>query len=190
MPMTISELNQLAAQIGWKLTVSECQNWIEGFWETKRYRTADGEPGIRICLSLRDEGTLVFIAAPTAYSLQGCAHRGAAIEAMSRIAYVTPCIGYELDPSDDEVRVTAEFPIGSVALTVDQLEGTVVLMVRMIDDFDPVVRHAMASGTVDLGLQGKPLPRERSEVKELVRQLGGMEKLRELAARRSRPAAG
>jgi len=183
MAMTISELAELSKQAGYNLEVVPDDSLLHGSWVTQRYRDSDGDLSLQIFLLLLDDGEYVVAVSPRVYNLNGCSHRAAAIEAMTRIAYITPYIGYELDREDGEIRVTVEFPIGSGSLTVEQLK-IMVAAVLWVDHYDPVVRHAMKTGEIRLELADEPPAEDRSELDELVAKIGGLDKLRELAAAR------
>jgi len=185
MAITISELAELARQAGLNLKVVPEDNLVVGNWSTERFRDAEGDSGIVIFVILGEDGEFISFVAPSIYSLKGCEHRAAAIEAMTRVAYVTPYVGYELDPEEDRVRATIEFPLETGTLTSEQLKLSTGMLAAIVDHFDPVIRHAMTAGEVDLSLAEQDPPAERDELEELVAKLGGIEKLRELAAARS-----
>lgn len=185
MAVTLSELAGLFKQAGINLTVVAEDNLVHGVWETKRFRDVDGDAGLRVFVIVGENGRFLSFVAPDVYRLKGCAHRAAAIEAMARIAYVTPYVGYELDPEADVIRATIEFPLETAAVTSEQLRHSCALLVEIVDHFDPVVRHAMATGEIDLARAEQDPPAARDELEALVEKIGGIDKLRELAEARN-----
>jgi len=56
-------------------------------------------------------------------------------------------------------------------------------MIRLVDEYDPVIRHAITSGEIDFTKAGKELKEQSAptEVEALIAKIGGVEKLKELA---------
>ena len=101
---------------------------------------------------------------------------------------------YVLDESDSEVRVVCDSPLEDGVLTSNQLSRMLTLVAWTVDQFDPVIRAAGATGTIDFKqvddrvLKKSPDPRrrkarskrERRELADLIKAAGGVEGLRKL----------
>jgi hypothetical protein len=190
MAVTLSELAELAKSAGLDMTLLPEHQAITGTWGTDRYKDEHGDAKMHVFALLQENGEYITFMAPGLYDLSRCEHRASAIEAMTRVAYVTPFVGYELADDGAEVRATIEYPIENAALSVEQLRDSLGLLLQLVDHYDPVIRHAMKTGTIDLGLADEDPPAERSELEELVAKLGGIEALRKLAADDGAQGAG
>ena len=187
MPMTISELSAIATRASIEFSLDKEGSLLEAAWDCKHYQ-CDGRKSISLLLALDEDGTYFHAFAPRIYNLANCPHKGAAIEAMAMIAYETPYVGYEFDPSDGEVRATIEFPLGSASVTENQLSCVCGVLCEVIDRYDTVIRVAMDSGVIDMTLQGKSIPSDsKDELRMLVEKVGGIDALRALARGETAP---
>ena len=134
------------------------------------------------------------ICVPEVYAVTEFANRGAMCEAMLAANWRVRVASYVLDESDSEVRVVCDSPLEDGVLTSNQLSRMLTLVAWTVDQFDPVIRAAGATGTIDFKqvddrvLKKSPDPRrrkarskrERRELADLIKAAGGVEGLRKL----------
>jgi hypothetical protein len=184
MAMTLSELAETAKKAEIVLNTEEGQPHLWGHWNMDFFT----HPGIEdktleLRFGLAEDGEFLYVMSLSLYSLKDCAYKPQVFEALLSIAYVTKSVSYEYDPTDGEVRATIEMPIEDGRLTPDQLAAMCNFMAATIDGYDTVIRHAMKTGTIDMSLEGKPLPDpEKQELNDLLAKIGGIETLKKLAA--------
>lgn len=152
--------------------------------ETERYVNADGRKALFIVCRIHENGASLEVFAPAAYSLRDCRHKGALFAALMQVCLRTKFLQAEYDPERSEVHFSMDLPIEDATVTARQLGRMVVSLGRIVDDFDPVVRHAYASGKIDMSLlPGRP-PEAPAGLLELLEELGGMEELQRIVAER------
>ena len=94
---------------------------------------------------------------------------------------------FEYNEESGELRATVEFPIGENRLTASQIKSCLLLLLGVIDSADPVIRHAMKTGLVDLECGEKiEEDSDKKELNDLLKKAGGIEGLRKLAAEAER----
>lgn len=190
MALTNEALGKLLEPYGFEFNAEGDYFWT---WcrEVKAYRDAEGDAAIFIAVELTDQGQFVRFVAPKLYDLSKCAARGAAMQAALETCFRTKAVAYEYQRDTGELRVTLEFPIGSGTLTERQLCRCMHLLISIADAADPVIRHAMATGTIDWALyETVPKDPAKEQMAELLDKVGGIEGLRKLAARNSPKSPG
>jgi hypothetical protein len=146
------------------------------------FRDADGDPVVQVIVRVAEKGELVAVLCPQAWNIADCPHRQAVCEAMARLQASTKLIRFDLD---DEGHVTPniEIPLETAPMTADQFLRGIAGVLLAVRQFDPVIRHAMTSGEVDLDLVRDDLPEPPPEVTgllDLAKEAGGIEGLERL----------
>lgn len=146
------------------------------------YRDTDGDPVVQVIVRLAENGELVAVLSPQAWMIADCPHRQAVCEAVARLQARTKLVRFDLD---EEGRLTpnVEIPLETARMTAEQLHRGIAGVLFAVRNFDPVIRHAMATGAVDLGLVKEDLPMPPPEVAgllDLAREAGGIEGLEQL----------
>lgn len=187
MPITLSEVAKHLDAIGWNYTVFEDRSQIGLVFDSAHYADRDGVKQVRGLIHLEAEGQYLRVVLPAAYNLKDCKFKGSVLAVFGEVAFHTRGLQCEYDSTDGEVRYVVDSWVLDNTLTRQQLEIMVRAAFQFLEEFDPVVRHAMSTGKVDFGLavkadeqqsDGSPAPLP-PEIEELVRRAGGIEGLRE-----------
>lgn len=121
---------------------------IAGF-VTKRYRDEDGDNGILVVIKLFENGEYIKVFCPAAYNCRETPHKAIVLQTLLIVSWRTKHVQFEYDESDGEIRVIIEFPLEDAPLTGRQLWRCMSGIVKIIDDFDPVIRGAIENGVVE-----------------------------------------
>lgn len=195
MPITLPEIAKHLDQLGWKHQIDEERERVVMGSGTEHYVDFEGDKHVWIWIEVRSEGEYVQVVLPGVYNLKDCKFKGPVLAVLAEIAFRTRSLQCEYDSSDGEVRYAVDTWVLDNTLTVQQLEIMVRIAVDLLEEFEPVVRHAIATGKIDFGLAVKreqqkpaeegpaPLP---PEIAELLTKAGGIEGLREAVERRAR----
>lgn len=181
MAMTTEQLGALLEPLDFKRAKSGTHfgRWIG---ELNAFKDADGDFACFIAVDLAHEGRTVMFVAPGLYDLSKCKHRAAALEACLVMAHCMKSLNYEFNGDTGEVRATVEIPVADSALDENQATRALSLLISVLDAGDPVIRHAMRTGKIDLSREGlKAAEVDRLDREQLVKDLGGIERLRDLA---------
>lgn len=181
MAMTNESLGKLLEPCGFELDTegNYFWSWVKG---GAVYRDKDGDLSMFVVIHLTDDGHYLRVLAPQLYDLSGCTNRAAPMEVALAVGYRTKSLCYEFDPSSGELRATLEYPLGSGTFTERQIVRCIELLVGIVDEADPVMRHAIKSGQIDWSLYGAtPKDPAKSEMDALIEKAGGIEGLRKLA---------
>ena len=86
---------------------------------------------------------------------------------------------FDYDPDDGELQANVELPLEDASLTSNQFHRAVHAVLHGTQQFDPVIRHAMQTGEVDLELLDDTRRRARAarQLDRLTREAGGSEEL-------------
>jgi len=181
MAMTTEQLGAILEPLEFKR--SEEQGFYgRWFGDLDAFKDGDGDFCCFVAVDLAREGATVMFVAPRLYDLSGCKHRAAVLEACLILAHEMKSLNYEFQADTGEIRATVEIPVADSALNEAQVRRAVRLLVSILDSGDPVIRHAMRSGIIDLDRVGlKAAEVERLDREQLVKDLGGIERLRALA---------
>ncbi|RLS95797.1 MAG: hypothetical protein DWI10_02540 [Planctomycetota bacterium] len=195
MAMTFAELVGRIAEIGCDFRASREHNEVVVAVPTTHYIDPhDNEKSLLLHVMLQEEGRMLRICVPEVYAIGEFEHRGAMCEAMLAANWRVRVASYILDESDGEVRVVSDTPLEDGVATSKQLSRTLTLVAWTVDQFDPVIREAGKSGTIDFKAIDEqvrseaPGPRrrksrskrERRELADLIKAAGGVEGLRKL----------
>ena len=157
MPVTIETVKQHLTSFEIEFDVDpETPDEIGVFMITDNYRNiANGEKTAVIMVSVAAEGQILQVYAPMVERLTDCRFKGATLAAMAEIAFRTRHAQMEYDPTDHEVRVTTDIPVMDGTVTARQVVRLISNVVFVLDTFQPVLRHAMETGKVDMSLAWK-----------------------------------
>lgn len=152
MTVTIDEIVQLLEANG--LPVQRARN--EGSHcglrvPTRVYVDADGNHSLLLVFSVDWSGCWLEVAAPRAYNANHAAHRGAMFEALLRSCYLVKHVRVKHDETDGEIQLAADMPVMDAKVTSLQLSRLVQVLMAALDEFHEVIRHAMATGEIDMG---------------------------------------
>jgi hypothetical protein len=195
MGMTFAELVGRIAEIGVDFRASREHNEIVVAVPTQHYIDPhDGEKSMLLHVMLQEEGRMLRICVPEVYAMNAFANKGAMSEAMLAANWRVRVASYVLDETDGEIRVVCDVPLEDGVVTSAQMSRMLTLVAWTVDQFDPVIRKAGTEGTVDFAeidervLKESPEPRrsksrsrrERRELADLIKAVGGVEGLRKL----------
>jgi hypothetical protein len=189
MPITLPELVEHIKAIGWNHEVDAERGLVHLGFGTSNHVDLDGDKHIAICIELACDGQYLQVILPRVYNLANCKFKGAALAALTNIAYMTRSLQCEYDPQDGEVRYAVDMWVLDAKVTQSQVEMMVRIVVELLEEYEPVVRHAMEHGKVDLSLRSPRKDDEKAEEKqepaplppeiaELVKKAGGIDALR------------
>jgi hypothetical protein len=153
---------------------------------TRNYRDQDGDMALFVVAELPDEGRYLHLYAPEAFNVRECRHKAAVFSVAMHIAFCTRFVQCEYDPADGELRFAVDMPICDGTVTNTQLEVLLSALVDIVDTYTPVLLLAMETGKIDFSLieQDEEEPSVSEELAELLQAIGGIDALREIAARR------
>ena len=189
MPIDIATVHARLESVGVNVQVppdAEAAGFQRGIvFGMDRYRDPAGAPSLLLIAAVGDDGRYLEMYAPMAFSARECRHKGALFAAAMHVSYRTKHLQCEYDPADGEVRFSIDVPVCDGDVTAQQLEAMVRTLVQGIDVYAPVFVHVMETGKLDLSL-AEPKRDDATvsgELAELLGEIGGIEALREIAAR-------
>jgi hypothetical protein len=194
MAITLPEVVSHIEKIGYQVMVPPNQDTECGIrFRTDSYVDVHGQKSLLIVCRLADEGTYLEVGCPNAYSSAQCRFKAALYSAMLHIAFQTKFLQLEHDPADGEIRFAVDIPVCDGTVTMEQLHTMILCLVQTLEEFHPVLVHAMQHGKVDMGLVWKPAASEQAatpqkspipaELAELLAKAGGIEGVESLLAR-------
>ena len=186
MPITLAEICKHLDTIDWNYRVDEERGQAMIGSATTHYVNLAGEKSVAIWITVDAEGAFVEVVLPRVYNLTDCKFKGPVLAVLSEIAFRTRSLQCEYDSSDGEVRYTVDTWVLDNTLTARQLQFMVLIAVDLLEQYEPVVRHAMTTGKVDFGLAVKREEPQAAdgpatlppEIAELLTKAGGLEGLR------------
>jgi len=183
MPLSNQKLESLLRKSGCKFSFdTTCERFCARF-HTKLFRNSKGESQLDLIVKLVEDGAFIRFLCPEIYSLKDCKFKGAAFQATLQMAWITKALSYEFDSESENLWAVIDLPLEDGTLTAQQVERILQMMVDLVDEYHPVIHHAIVSGEINLRLAGTattetPVP---TEVEALVAKLGGIDKVRKLA---------
>lgn len=181
MAMTFEQLGALLEPLNFKRS-EKGDYFFRWCGDLDAFKDDDGDFCCFIAANLAHEGRTAVFLAPELYSLKDCKHRDATLEACLILAQETKSLNYEYNGMTGEVRATVEIPLADSVLNEAQVLRSLQLLIEVLDSGDPVIRHTMRTGAIDYGRFGlKASAVDQLDRDDLVKQLGGIEKLRDLA---------
>jgi len=156
---------------------------FSGDTDDTTYRDKDGDPHVQILVRLVERGELCVAFVPRAWNLADCDHRAAVCEAATRIQAKLKLIRFDLT-DEAFLQPNIEIPLEKAPMCAEQLHRAIAGILMAVRQFDPVIRHAMATGEVDLDLAKDDDPAEPpadiTRILELGESAGGLEALERL----------
>ena len=185
MALTPQKLESLLQRIGLNFAFDADQEkeWYVGNFPTNIFLNDSKTKQLTLVIKLLDDGTFLRFLCPELYDLTDCSNKGVVFESAMQMGWITKALAYEYDAENKKMWAVVETPLQDGTLTSAQLERIILLMIRLVDEYDPVIRHAIASGEIDFTKAGKKLKEqsEPTEAEALIAKIGGLEKLKELA---------
>jgi len=151
--------------------------------EERTYRNPESnEPVVEMNVRLVEDGEFVAVIAPQAWNLSDCENRAAVCEAACRMAARLKLLRFDLD-DEDCLQPNVELALEDAPMCSNQLHRAIGAVLATVREFDPVIRHAMETGVVDLSLAHRDRPQppgDISRILELGDAAGGLDALEEL----------
>lgn len=159
--------------------------------EETTYRDLEGDPCVQLFVQIHENGEFLSVFAPLAWNLADCANVPAVCEALARIQSQMKLIRFDLG-DEGLLRPNIEIPLETAPLCVAQLQRGIAGVLLAIRRFDPVIRHAMETGEVDLDLArddeptaedaqpGVPPAPDMGRILDLANEAGGLDALDKL----------
>jgi len=148
--MNLEQIEAIFVDQGLKYRL-QTDHILTGF-ATRQYRAPDGRPGVAIAVRLSERGGFLEFFAPALYCSRECRHPAALFEVLLDITMRTKLIRFEHDPEDGEVRCAIDFPLEDGKVTPRQFRRMLDCLAESVDRWAPVIRRAMETGVVDLGM--------------------------------------
>ena len=188
MPITLSEIRSHCEQLGFKVTVPPGQSVELGIrFSTHSYIDADGDHSLLLICKLADDGTYLEVFAPNALNSSKCKYKAALFSAMLYVNFMTRYLQLEHDVEDGEIRASVDFPVADGTVTKEQLEIMIRVIALCLEEYYPVLKHAMETGKIDFSLSWQPPsstpappPSVPPELQALLDKVGGLDKLEAL----------
>jgi len=146
------------------------------------YRDREGDASISFLIRVHDDGEFLSIAVPSTWNLADCPHRAAVFEALLDYQARAKLVRFDYDPEDGELRANAEIAVEDSEFTSAQLHRLVRAVGNSVLALDPVIRHAMRTGQVDMGLVADPDDSGGDDARllALAEEAGGVDALEKL----------
>jgi hypothetical protein len=151
--------------------------------ETTRYRDRDGDAHLGFLIRVSEEGEFLTVSIPWTWNLADCPHKAAVFEALLDFQARSKLVRFDYDPDDGELRANAEIAVEDSSLTSTQFHRLIKAVGNAVLEFDPVLRHAMRTGEVDMNRLADSAEDdgESARLQGLVDEAGGVEALERLA---------
>ena len=191
MAMTPSQLGALLKKVGVNAEFNEEDQYFVFSLGTEVFKDQEGDNCLLMAIDIWEDGEFLQFICPRLYNVKDCPHKAAVFEAALVMAWRTKSLGYEYHPDSGELRAVFELPLEDAQLTERQLGRILKMVYDLVEAYDPVIRSAIATGKIDMELAGSKRPdpeaAKNREVEDLIAELGGVDKLRELAAKNKTP---
>ncbi len=150
MPVTIGEIKQHLDALGVKyMNPSRDEPECGIRFSTASYANCDGDHSLLLICRLSDDGQYLELSAPNALNTSNCRYKAALFSAMLQIALLTKHVQLEHDPKDGEVRFAIDYPVCDGTVTAAQVDRMIHVLIGILEQYYPVLRHAMDSGKID-----------------------------------------
>lgn len=185
MPITIPELIAHTEELGFKIIVPPDRDTDFGLrFATSSYLNPEGEHSLLLICQVADDGRYLEVFAPGALNAASCKYKGALFATMVQLSFMTKHLQIEHDPSDGEIRLAVDLPVVDGTVTARQLSAMIHCLIHCLEEYYPVLRHAMDTGRIDFGRAWKPPeapatepPPIPPELQALIDKAGGIENL-------------
>jgi len=186
MATTFADLTRFLDEAGLKYDTLEDRKLIligfGGEPDETTFRDAEGEPNVQIVVRLVEKGEFCVALVPRAWPLAACDHRAAVCEAVARIQGKVKLVRFDLE-DDDYLQPNVELALEKAPMCAEQLHRSIAALLTVVREFDPVIRHAMQTGEVNLDLAqeepAEPSP-DVTRIIELGEAAGGLDALERL----------
>ena len=145
MAITLTELESLLDEIGYRYEQNDKDDLIILF-NAENYVNFRGDKTFVIVIQLSEEGEYIKFFHPMAYQLTNPKTKGAALEVFASLAWRVKMVDFEFDPSDGEVRPTLDYPIEDADITPRQLQRSVTIIPRILDQFHSILEEVIETG--------------------------------------------
>ncbi len=152
--MTLARLSALLDTLGLPHAAEQDHLWFS--FSTRAYRTLSGEPKLRLQLALEEEGRLLVVLAPEAFSVAG-RHAGTAYRACTLLMWQLRLVRFHADFPSGLVQALVEVPVEDGTLTAAQLRRCLTQLVEVLEHAYPAVHRAATEGVLDVQAGGRPL---------------------------------
>jgi hypothetical protein len=214
MPVTIDEIKQHldALDVRHLSPKSEERRLREcgARFATESYLNPEGARQVLLVFDLSEDGEYLQICAVDAFDVSKCGYKAALFAAMLHLAYQTKHVQLEYHAERGGVHFTIDFPVCDGTVTRMQLDRMIHVLLGLLEQYYPVLAHAMGTGEIDWsrawrphsvgpeesggpdgdpdgGADQAPSDDKTRALAELVASMGGIEKLedalRELRAK-------
>jgi len=148
------------------------------------YRDPRGEPHLQVIIRLAEHGEMVAVLAPQAWDLKNCQERGAVCQAATIVQCQMKLIRFDLDDKGGAFTPNVEISLEKAPMCAQQLHRAIAAVLLAVRRYDPIFRHAMKTGVVDMSLiqEDEPpaAPSDVTRILELGNDAGGLDALERL----------
>lgn len=146
------------------------------------YRDREGDAQIDFVIQVREDGEYISVGVPWTWNLTDCPHKGAVLEALLTFQARAKLVRFDYDPDDGEVCANAEIGIEDSIFTTTQFHRLLKAVGNAVLELDPVIRHAMLTGEVDMNrlVDLDVDDGDRRRLEDLATEAGGIEALERL----------
>ncbi len=151
MPVTIETIKEHAATLEWKFdTSAKFPNEIRLIFSTDNYKNQQGEMSIILYANVSENSDYLEVYAEMVENISTCRFKGAVLAAAGEVMLQTRHTQIEYNPKDGDIRVAVDIPVFDSVITAKQFSIMVNNILFVMDTFQPVMKHAMETGQVDM----------------------------------------
>jgi hypothetical protein len=148
------------------------------------YRDPQGERHLQLLVRLAERGEMVAVFAPRAWDLKDYPDRRAVCEAATIVQRQMKLIRFDLDADSGAFTPNVELSLEKAPMCAQQLHRAIAAVLLAVRRYDPIFRHAMKTGIVDMSLahEDEPPtpPGDVTGILELGNDAGGLDALERL----------
>jgi hypothetical protein len=157
MPATIGQIKKHLDTLGVKYMSAQGDEPECGMrFSTSSYADPNGDRSLLIICRLSDDGHYLELYAPNALNTSDCKYKAALFSAMLQLALQTKHVQLEHDPDDGEIRFAIDYPVCDGTVTAKQIDRMIFVLIGVLEQYYPVLRHAMDTGKIDWTKRWKP----------------------------------
>jgi len=147
------------------------------------YRDRAGIAFFAFLIRLYENGEFLSVSLPWTWYLADCPHKPAVFQTLLEFQARKKLVRFDYDSDDGELRANAEICIEDSPFTAAQFHRLVLAVGNAVLELDPVIRHAMRTGEVDMDRLAESESRreEAARLRDLAAEAGGLEALERLA---------
>jgi len=149
---------------------------------TTRYRDHEGDARFGLLIRILEDGEFLSVSIPWTWKLADCPHKAAVFEALVDFQGRSKLVRFDYDSDDGELRANAEIAVEDSLFTSMQLRRLIQAVGNSVLELDPVIRHAMKTGQVDMDrcADSENPAEESASLQNLADEAGGVEALERL----------